>query len=70
MPVTGPTHTNPGYRLASGYELPALEQEILTAMTEESAMTVSLAEGPGTGIAAPSDGSLACAFFCPSATAS
>lgn len=67
--VTGPTHTNPGYTLASGYELAALEQEILTAMTQGSIVTVSLAEGLGKGIVALSGGSLAYAVLCPSATA-
>ena len=67
--VTGPTHTNPGYTLASGYELPALEQEILTAMTARSIVTVRLAEGLGKGIVALSGGSLGYAVLCPSATA-
>ena len=64
LPVTGPYHTSPGYTLASGYELLALEQEIITAMTEGSAMAVRLAEARARGTAAPSDGSLACSSLC------
>lgn len=66
--ATGPTRANPGYTLASGYELPALEQEILTAMTQGGIVTVRLAEGLGKGIVALSGGSLPYTVLCPSAT--
>jgi hypothetical protein len=39
-------------------------------MTAGGVVTARLAEGPGTGIAARSGGSLAYAIICPSATAS
>ena len=70
LPVTGPTHANPGYILASGCELLALEQEILTAMTEGSAMTVRLAEGLGQGDRCAERRLARLRLFCPSATAS
>jgi hypothetical protein len=40
----GPTHGDPGYTLAGGYELATLEQEILTAIVEETMITVMLEE--------------------------
>lgn len=68
--VTGPTHADPGYTLAGGYELAALEQEILTAMTQGTMVTVMLEETlPGKGAVALSGATLAYAVLCPPAAA-
>jgi len=63
--ATGPTHADPGYILARGYQLDALEQEILTAMTQGSIVTVLLDEGLGKGALALSGAALPCAVLCP-----
>jgi hypothetical protein len=68
--VTGPTHDAPGYTLASGYQLAALEQEIVAAMTEGTSLTVALDVAlPGKGMLALSGAALAYAVICPAAAA-
>ena len=64
-----PHAPQPGYGLASRYELSGLGHEILAAMTRGSIVTVRLAGDLGRRIVALSGGSLACAVLCPSATA-
>jgi hypothetical protein len=63
--ATGPTHAAPGYVLARGYQLDALEQEILTAMTQGTIVTVVLEEGLGKGALALSGAALPYAVLCP-----
>ena len=64
--ATGPAQASPGYTLASGTDLAALEQEILTAMTEQTMVTVPLQEGAaGKGVLALSGATLAYAVVCP-----
>jgi hypothetical protein len=67
--ATGPTHDRPGYVLAGGYQLDALEQEILTAMTQGTIVTVSLEESLGTGTLALSGATLPYAVLCPAGAA-
>jgi hypothetical protein len=67
--ASGPTHDNPGYVLARGYQLDALEQEILTAMTQGTIVTVALEEGMGKGTLALSGAALPYAVLCPRGTA-
>ena len=63
--ATGPTHANPGYTLARGYQLAALEEEILTAMAQGGIVTVMLDEGLGKGMLSLSGATLAYAVLCP-----
>lgn len=63
--ATAPTHADPGYALARGYQLDVLEQEILTAMTQKTFITVSLDEGLGKGILVLSGATLPYVVVCP-----
>jgi hypothetical protein len=63
--ATGPTHANPGYTLARGYQLAALEEEILTAMAQGGIVTVMLDEGLGKGMLSLSGATLPYAVLCP-----
>ena len=65
--ATAPTHADPGYALARGYQLDVLEQEILTAMTQKTIVTVSLDEGLGKGILVLSGATLPYVVVCPPA---
>ena len=62
---TGPTHAKPGYTLARGYQLDALEKEILTAMNQKAIVTVQLDEGLGKGMLALSGATLPYVVLCP-----
>ena len=64
---TGPTDAQPGYTLARGYQLAALEQEILTAMEQKTIVTVLLDEGVGKGTLALSGTTLPYVVLCPPA---
>ena len=63
--TAGPTPKDPGYILARGYQLDALEQEILTAMNQRTIVTVSLDEGLGKGTVALSGATLPYVVVCP-----
>ena len=63
--ATGPTHADPGYTLARGYQLDALEQEILTAMKQQTIVTVPLDESLGKGTVALSGTTLPYVVLCP-----
>ena len=63
--AAGPTHDDPGYMLARGYQLDVLEREILTAMTQKTFVTVSLDEGLGKGILVLSGATLPYVVVCP-----
>ena len=63
--ATGPTHADPGYTLAHGYQLDALEQEILTAMKQQTIVTVLLEESLGKGTVALSGTTLPYVVLCP-----
>jgi hypothetical protein len=66
--ATGPTHQAPGYVLAGGQDLAALEQEIVTAMTAGTTLTLTLDVAlPGKGVLTLSGGTLAFAVICPPA---
>ena len=65
--ATGPTPAHPGYTLASGYQLDALEQEILTAMREPAIVTVLLEENTGKGTVVLSGATLPYVVLCPPA---
>jgi hypothetical protein len=68
--VTGPTHEAPGYLLAAGQDLAALEQEIVSAMTAGTTLTLTLHVAlPGKGILALNGAALAYAVICPPAPA-
>ena len=45
--LTGPTKDSPGYPLAPGTDLAALEQEIIAAMTGRTLLSIQLADIPG-----------------------
>lgn len=62
---TGPTHAKPGYILARGYQLDALEKEILAAMNQPAIVTVVLDEGMGKGTLALSGATLPFVVLCP-----
>ena len=66
----GPTHAQPGYTLARGYQLAALEQEIVTAMEQKTIVTVMLDEGLGKGTLALSGATLPYVVLCPPAARS
>jgi hypothetical protein len=64
--AAGPTHKAPGYTLAPGYELAALEKDIIAAMTDQAMLTIRLeAEPSGRGVLALSGAALAYAVLCP-----
>ena len=64
--VSGPTHEAPGYLLAGAQDLAALKQEIVTAMTAGSTLTLTLdVAPPGKGILALNGALLAYAVICP-----
>lgn len=65
--AAGPTHDDPGYILARGYQLDALEQEVLTAMTQKTIVAVQLDEGLGKGTVALSGATLPYVVLCPAA---
>lgn len=65
--AAGPTHDDPGYTLARGYQLDALEQEILTAMNQKTIVAVQLDEGLGKGTVALSGATLPYVVLCPAA---
>ena len=60
---TGLSRGNPGYPLAPGTDLAALTQEIVTAMTEGTALTVPVATLGGIGFVVLSGASLAYAVL-------
>ena len=66
--VEGWSHSQrSGYILAREYQMDALEQEILTAMTQKTIVTVSLDEGLGEGTVALSGATLPYVVLCPPA---
>ena len=63
--VTGPTAEAPGYVLASGQDPAALHQEIVTAMTAGTTLTLTLhVPLPGKGVLALSGAALSFAVIC------
>ena len=65
--AAGPTLDHPGYILARGYRLDALEQEIHTAMQQKAIVTVQLDEGMGKGAVVLSSATLPYVVLCPPA---
>jgi hypothetical protein len=64
--VTGPTHEAPGYVLAGGQDLAALQQEIVSAMTAGTTLTLTLdVPLPGKGVLALNGAALSFAVICP-----
>jgi hypothetical protein len=64
--ATGPHKGLPGYILAPGYKLPALEQQIINAMTGQKTLSVDLEPGPGdSGVLLLSGVTLSYAVLCP-----
>jgi hypothetical protein len=62
----GPHKGLPGYILAPGYKLPALEQQIINAMTGQKTLSVDLEPGPGdSGVLLLSGVTLSYAVLCP-----
>jgi hypothetical protein len=61
---TGPHKSLPGYVLAPGYEIQALEEEIIAAMTGRSILTVTLEASLGGGVLALSGATLSYAVLC------
>ena len=63
--VTGPTAEAPGYILASGQDPAALKQEIVTAMTAGTTLTLTLdVPLPGKGVLALNGAALSFAVIC------
>jgi hypothetical protein len=62
--VTGPSKSLPGYVLAPGYELPALEEQIIAAMKGKAILSVTLDEGLGGGVLVLSGATLPYAVLC------
>jgi hypothetical protein len=63
--ATGPHKALPGYILAPGYKLSALEQQIINAMTGQQTLTVDLEPGPGdSGVLLLSGVTLSYAVLC------
>jgi hypothetical protein len=63
---TGPTHEAPGYVLAGGQDLAAIEQEIVAAMTAGTMLTLTLdVPLPGKGVLALNGAALSYAVICP-----
>jgi hypothetical protein len=62
--TTGPHKNLPGYTLAPGYKLRALEKDIIGAMTGKATLTIGLEVGNG-GVLALSGASLSYAVLCP-----
>jgi hypothetical protein len=66
--ATGPHKGLPGYALApgSGYDLPALEQEIIGAMTGKTVLTMKVETSTGdSGVLVLSGATLSYAVLCP-----
>lgn len=64
--VTGPTQQSPGYELAAGTDLAALENSIVAAMQDGTLVPIR-GSGPGdSGLLVLSGASLAFAVICPS----
>ena len=63
--ATGPPTPTPATPLAHGYQLDALEQEVLTAMKQQTIVTVLLEESLGKGTVALSGTTLPYVVLCP-----
>jgi hypothetical protein len=64
--ATGPHKGLPGYVLARGYNLPALEQQIKDAMTGPKTLSIDLEPAPGdSGVLLLSGATLSYAVLCP-----
>ena len=62
--AAGPHKSLPGYVLAPGYDLQALEKEIIAAMTGKTMLTITLDAGLGGGVLALSGATLSYAVLC------
>lgn len=62
--VTGPTRGSPGYDLAAGTDLGALEQAIVAAMGDGSSLAVQVSVGMSSGLMVLSGATLAFAVLC------
>lgn len=62
--AAGPHKSLPGYVLAPGYNLQALETEVIAAMTGKTTLSIALDEGLGGGVLVLSGATLAYAVLC------
>ena len=62
--ASGPHKSLPGYVLAPGYKLEALETEIIKAMTDKTMLTITLEVGTGGGVLALNGATLSYAVLC------
>jgi hypothetical protein len=60
----GPHKSLPGYVLAPGYNLDALETEIIKAMTDKTTLTITLEVGTGGGVLALDGATLSYVVLC------
>ena len=65
--ATGPTRQSPGYALASGADLGALEQRIVAAMRDGSVLTVEVSDHLGSGVLTLNGAALLLVVLCPAA---
>ena len=62
--AAGPHKSLPGYVLAPGYSLQALEEELIVAMTGKTILSVTLDAGLGGGVLALNGATLSYAVLC------